>query len=88
MVSYLHFLRGDDDSVDVVDREVLEKLQQLRGSMEESVKDLEGKLLARKEPSARELVDQKERSVLEEKDVKKVRAMIRQLNGHVVMVEN
>ncbi|GFY90700.1 hypothetical protein Acr_07g0008970 [Actinidia rufa] len=65
----------DDNSLRVYVM-VLEKLQQLRGSMEESVKamaesvkDLEGKLVgSRKEPSVRELVDQKERSVLEEED--------------------
>ena len=37
--------------------------------------------------TARELPE-KERSVLEEEDVKKLHAMIRQLNGHVEMVEN
>ncbi|KAA8536519.1 hypothetical protein F0562_028997 [Nyssa sinensis] len=91
--SYLHYIRGDDDSVDALDREFMEKLQQERDSMEENakllednVKELEAKLEGLKSgPSPRELLE-KEKSVLEE-DIKKFHAMIEQLNGHIMTVE-
>ncbi|XP_052207044.1 kinetochore protein NDC80 homolog [Diospyros lotus] len=91
--SYLHFIQGDDDSVEMLDREFMEKVQAERDSVEENVKsvvanvkDLEAKLESmRSEPSARELLEEK-KSVLEE-DVKKFHAMIEQLKGHIVTIE-
>ncbi|XAR53113.1 hypothetical protein NMG60_11021525 [Bertholletia excelsa] len=93
MNSYLHFIRGDDESVDMLDREFMEKLQRERDSVGENlksmaanVKDLEEKLESlRSEPSPRELLE-KEKSMLEE-DVKKFHAIIEQLNGHIQTVE-
>lgn len=91
--SYLNYIRGDDDAVDAVDREFMDKLKQERDSMEDRARGLEGiardldlKLEGLKnEPSAKEVLE-KERSMLEE-DVKKFHAMIEQLNGHIVTVE-
>lgn len=93
MNSYLHFIRGDDDSMEMLDREFMEKLQYERESVEESLKlveanvrELEAKLESlRTEPSAKELLE-KEKCVLEE-DVKKFHSMIEQLNGHITTVE-
>lgn len=89
MNSYLHFIRGEDDSVDMLDREFADKLQQAKDAEVEKVmaveahmRDLESKLEALKtEPSAKELLE-KERNVLEE-DVKKFHSMIEQLSGHI-----
>lgn len=91
--SYVHFIEGDDDKVEMLDREFMEKLQQERESMEEgvnaveeNVRVLEERLEAlRTEPSAREVAE-KEKRMLEE-DVKKFHAMIQQFEGHIVTVE-
>ncbi|GFY89323.1 hypothetical protein Acr_06g0012630 [Actinidia rufa] len=93
MESYLLFISGNDDSVEMLDSEVVEKLQQEKKSIEErvealkeSVKNLEGKKEdLRTKPSPREQLEE-QRSVLEE-DVKKFHAIIEQLNGHIVTVE-
>ncbi|CAL5358409.1 unnamed protein product [Camellia sinensis] len=76
MNSYLHFIRGDDDSMEMLDREFMEKLQYERESVEESLKlveanfrELEAKLKSlRTEPSVKELLE-KEKSVLVEDKV-------------------
>ncbi|KAL6998499.1 hypothetical protein U1Q18_008628 [Sarracenia purpurea var. burkii] len=91
--SYLHFIRGEDDSVDKLDLEFIEKLKQERDSIEEkvksmnaNVKDLEGKLESlRTAPSARQMLEN-EKTILEE-DVKKFHMIIEQLNGHILTRE-
>ncbi|KAL6964437.1 hypothetical protein U1Q18_035491 [Sarracenia purpurea var. burkii] len=91
--SYLHFIRGDDDSVDSLDRQFMEELQQDRVSIEEKVKsvnaivkDLEGKLESlRTDPSPRELLENEKRML--EEDAKKFHSLIEQLNGHILTVE-
>jgi kinetochore protein NDC80 len=93
MTSYLHYMEGDDDSVDLVDREYMDALQKQRDKMEEDFKkmeeqarDLEATLERLKtEPSGKEVLE-KEKKMLEE-DVNKFHAMIEQLNGHIVTVE-
>ncbi|XP_059644550.1 kinetochore protein NDC80 homolog [Cornus florida] len=87
--SYLCYIQGDDDAVDILEREFTDKLQQERDlgqktvkMLEDTVKELEGLRLG---PSPRELLE-KEKGVLEE-DVKKFHSMIEQLNGHIVAVE-
>ncbi|KAK9286432.1 hypothetical protein L1049_014829 [Liquidambar formosana] len=91
--SYLHYIRGDDDSVDALDREFMEKLEQERDSHANSVKllgkevaELEAKVEGlRSGPSAREVLE-KERFVLEE-DVKKFHAIIGEFSGRIAAVE-
>ncbi|KAI3412618.1 uncharacterized protein J3R85_017149 [Psidium guajava] len=87
--SYLFFIGGDDDSVDALDREFVEKLEEERNNLAENVKRLEknaAELEARVEklrtgPSERELREQ-EKSVLEE-DVKKFNTMIAKITGRI-----
>ncbi|KAJ8755003.1 hypothetical protein K2173_015515 [Erythroxylum novogranatense] len=79
--SYLNYIRGDDDAVDALYKEFVEKLERERDVVLESVRDLErsyseleGKAEAlRSGQTERERLE-KERSVLEE-DVKKIEAM-------------
>ncbi|XP_057977647.1 kinetochore protein NDC80 homolog isoform X2 [Malania oleifera] len=91
--SYLHYIRGDDDSVDTLDREFLGKLEQERDGVVENVKDLE-KDIAELEskvdglksgPSAIEVME-KERVVLEE-DVKKFHAVIDQFSSKIAALD-
>lgn len=80
--SYLHYMRGDDDSVEALDQEFMERLKKTRDDsceslkeLEEEVKVLEAKVEAlRSDPSQREVLE-KQQSLLEE-DVKKFHTMI------------
>lgn len=80
--SYVQFIRGDDDSVEALDQEFLERLEKGRDNavesltgLEEEVKELEAKAEAlRSDPSQREVLE-KQQIVLEE-DVKKFHTMI------------
>lgn len=91
--SYLHFIRGDDESVDALDREFSEKLEEERESADQNVKSLgqeilslEGKVESlRLEPSAKEVLE-KEKCVLEE-DERKFNSLIEQLTGAIAMVD-
>ncbi|KAF8019724.1 hypothetical protein BT93_G0427 [Corymbia citriodora subsp. variegata] len=91
--SYLHFIGGDDDAVDALDREFVEKLEQERNNLAQNVKSLEknaAELEARVEklrtgPSERELREQ-EKSVLEE-DVKKFNTIIGEITGRIPVLE-
>ncbi|KAF8019979.1 LOW QUALITY PROTEIN: hypothetical protein BT93_G0616 [Corymbia citriodora subsp. variegata] len=91
--SYLHFIGGDDDAVDALDREFVDKLEQERNNLAENVKSLEKnavELEARVEklrmgPSDRELREQ-EKSVLEE-DVKKFNMIIGEIMGRIPVLE-
>lgn len=93
MNSYLHFIRGDDDSEEMLDREFMEKLQHEKDSMEEgvnavgeSVRVLEEKLeVLKTEPSAVEVIE-KRKGLLEE-DVRKFHALIESLNGQIGTLE-
>lgn len=70
--SYLHYIRGDDDSVEALDGDFMKKLEQERDAVVEKVKGLEkdaSELRARVDalktgPSQRELLE-KDKSVLE-----------------------
>ncbi|OAY44880.1 hypothetical protein MANES_07G012900v8 [Manihot esculenta] len=91
--SYLSYIRGDDDSVEALDREFMEKLERERDSVLESVKVLESNFnelsakaeAMRKGPTEIERLE-KERSVLEE-DVKKFHAMISEFNQRIEGME-
>uniref|UniRef100_A0A2P2IXT5 Kinetochore protein NDC80 n=1 Tax=Rhizophora mucronata TaxID=61149 RepID=A0A2P2IXT5_RHIMU len=91
--SYLSYIRGDDDQVDALDKEFLEKLNKDRNSLLEGDRQLErsfSELKAKAEelrsgPTEREKLE-KERSVLEE-DVKKFHAMIAEFNQRTEMME-
>ncbi|KAJ8754955.1 hypothetical protein K2173_015467 [Erythroxylum novogranatense] len=91
--SYLNYIRGEDDAVDALDREFMEKLERERDGVLESVRDLErsyseleGKAEAlRSGQTERERLE-KERSVLEE-DVKKFNAMIGEFNQRIEAME-
>lgn len=80
--SYVQYIRGDDDSVEALDQEFMERLKKARDDaleslkvMEEEVKELEAKAEAlRSDPSQREVLE-KQQSLLEE-DVKKFHTMI------------
>ncbi|KAJ8754926.1 hypothetical protein K2173_015438 [Erythroxylum novogranatense] len=91
--SYLNYIRGEDDTVDALDREFVEKLERERDVVLESVRDLErsyceleGNAEAlRSGQTERERLE-KERSVLEE-DVKKFNAMIGEFNQRIEAIE-
>lgn len=91
--SYLHFIGGDDDSVDALDREFVEKLEQERNSLAENVKSLEknaAEVEARVEklrmgPSERELREQEKRVL--EKDVEKFNTIIGEFTGRNLAFE-
>ncbi|KAG6576966.1 Kinetochore protein NDC80-like protein, partial [Cucurbita argyrosperma subsp. argyrosperma] len=80
--SYVQYIRGDDDSVEALDQEFMERLKKGRDDAVESlnglemeVKELEAKAEAlRSDPSQREVLE-KQQTVLEE-DVKKFHTMI------------
>ncbi|EEF28028.1 kinetochore protein NDC80 homolog [Ricinus communis] len=87
--SYLSYIRGDDDSVDALDREFMEKLEKERESVVESVrvleenfKELEAKAEGLKTgPTEREKLENL-RNVLEE-DVNKFNAIIAEFNSRI-----
>lgn len=91
--SYSYYISGDDDSVEALDRQFLEKLETERENAEESIRvleataaDLEGKLEEmRSGPSKREALE-KERGVLEQ-DVNKFNEMIGSLAKSVAKLE-
>ncbi|WKA00178.1 hypothetical protein VitviT2T_018562 [Vitis vinifera] len=91
--SYLHYIHGDDDGMEAVDRESMGKLERERDAVAEGVKALEKEMAEREGrleelrsgPSAKEVVE-KERGVLEE-DVKKFRAIIAEFSGRIASVE-
>lgn len=93
MSSYLYFIRGDDESVEALDEEYMNKLTSGREEMAEILKDLEGNVKELEErleglktgPTARETLE-KEKNTLEE-DVKKFHSMIEQLDGRIVTVQ-
>ncbi|XP_022149315.1 kinetochore protein NDC80 homolog [Momordica charantia] len=80
--SYVHYIRGDDDSVEDLDQKFMERLEKERdntveslGELKQQVEELEANAEAlRTEPSQREVLE-KQQSVLEE-DVKKFHTMI------------
>lgn len=80
--SYVQYIRGDDDAVEALDQEFLERLEKERDNaveslkgLEDEVKELEAKVEAlRSDPSQREVLE-KQQIVLEE-DVKKFHTMI------------
>ncbi|KAK9279424.1 hypothetical protein L1049_013103 [Liquidambar formosana] len=65
--SYLHYIRGDDDSVDALDREFMENLDQERDSHADSVKLL-GKEVGELEAKLEDLRIAAVEKVLEEKE--------------------
>ncbi|RVW66516.1 hypothetical protein CK203_065358 [Vitis vinifera] len=73
MHCYLHYIRGDDDGMEAVDREFMGKLERERDAVAKGVKALEKEVAEREGrleelrsgPSAKEVVE-KERGVLEE----------------------
>ncbi|XP_065872665.1 kinetochore protein NDC80 homolog [Euphorbia lathyris] len=91
--SYLNYIRGDDDSVDALDREFMVKLEKERDSVLESVKLLEAnfnELGAKAEalkagPTQREKLEY-QRSLLEE-DLRKFHAIIAHHNQGIEAVE-
>lgn len=91
--SYSYYISGDDDSVEALDRQFLEKLEAERENAEESIRvleataaELEGKMEEmRSGPSKREALE-KERGVLEQ-DVNKFNEMIGSLAKSVAKLE-
>ncbi|XWS55201.1 hypothetical protein CRYUN_Cryun10bG0154300 [Craigia yunnanensis] len=91
--SYMRFIRGEDDLVDVLDKEFVEKLEKERENevdnyraLEKSVVELEAKAEGlRTGPTEREVLE-KEKNVLEE-DVKKFHAMIAEFTGRIGAME-
>lgn len=91
--SYSYYISGDDDSVEALDRQFLEKLETERENAEESIRvleataaELEGKVEEmRSGPSKREALE-KERGVLEQ-DVNKFNEMIGSLAKSVAKLE-
>ncbi|KAE8706631.1 hypothetical protein F3Y22_tig00110391pilonHSYRG00126 [Hibiscus syriacus] len=90
---YTRFIRGEDDVVEVLDKEFVEKLEKERENVVENCRALEksvGELEAQAErlrtgPTEREKLE-KEKNVLEE-DVKKFQAMIAEFTGRVAALE-
>ncbi|GMJ12652.1 hypothetical protein like AT3G54630 [Hibiscus trionum] len=90
---YTRFIRGEDDIVEVLDKEFVEKLEKQKENVLENCRALEksvGELEAQAEglrtgPTERERLE-KEKSVLEE-DVKKFHAMIAEFTGRVAALE-
>ncbi|PON60257.1 Kinetochore protein Ndc [Parasponia andersonii] len=91
--SYSHYITGDDDTVESLDREWLEKLERERENsseaakaLEASVRELEAKIEGMKaEPSRMEVLE-KEKGVLEE-DVTKFHEMIEKFREKIAEVE-
>lgn len=91
--SYMRFIRGEDDLLEVLDKEFMDKLEKERENVVESSRALEkkvGELEAKAEglrtgPTEREVLE-KEKNVLEE-DVKKFHAMITEFTGRIGAME-
>lgn len=92
--SYLHYIRGDDDSVEALDGDFMKKLEQERDAVVEKVKGLEkdaSELKARVDalktgPSQRELLE-RDKSVLEG-DEKKFKTIIEEYERRNVKLKN
>lgn len=91
--SYSHYISGDDDSVETLDREWLEKLERERENsveaakgLEANVRELEAKIEAIKtEPSQKEALEKK-KELLEE-DVTKFQEMIEKFREKIAELE-
>ncbi|XP_044479095.1 kinetochore protein NDC80 homolog [Mangifera indica] len=87
--SYLNYIRGDDDSVEELDKEFIGKVEKERDSVSDNVIELEKKVKEleekKAEPTEREKLE-KEKSVLEE-DVNKFNAMIAEFNTRIEKME-
>ncbi|XP_022762909.1 kinetochore protein ndc80 [Durio zibethinus] len=91
--SYTRFIHGEDDLLEVLDNQFMEKVEKERENvvennraLEKSVGELEAKAEGlRKGPTERELLE-KEKTVLEE-DVKKFHAMIAEFTGRIGAME-
>ena len=89
----MRFIRGEDDLLEVLDKEFIEKLEKERENevanyraLEKSVGELEVKAEGlRTGPTEREVLE-KEKNVLEE-DVKKFHAMIAEFTGRIGAME-
>lgn len=90
---YKRFICGEDDLVDVLDKEFVQKLEKERENVVENCRALEksiGELEAKAEglktgPTEKEMLE-KEKNVLEE-DVKKFHAIIAEFTGRVAAME-
>ncbi|TYG81253.1 hypothetical protein ES288_D02G284200v1 [Gossypium darwinii] len=90
---YKRFICGEDDLVEVLDKEFVQKLEKERENVVENCRALEksvGELEAKAEglktgPTEKEMLE-KEKNVLEE-DVKKFHAMIAEFTGRVAAME-
>ncbi|KAB2097672.1 hypothetical protein ES319_A01G186700v1 [Gossypium barbadense] len=91
--SYMRYIQGEDDILEVLDKEFMEKVEKERENVAESNRALEksvGELEAKAEalrtgPTEREALE-KEKNVLEE-DVKKFHAMIAEFTGRIDAME-
>lgn len=91
--SYLHYIRGDDDAVDELDRQCKEKLEKEKGYAVEKVKATEEEMAKlaveceelRTRPSQKEVLE-KEKSMLED-DVNKFHKMIEEFTVRIKEVE-
>ncbi|XP_031277765.1 kinetochore protein NDC80 homolog [Pistacia vera] len=87
--SYLNYIRGDDDSVEELDKEFIGKVEKERDSVSENVIQLEKKVKEMEGmntgPTERERLE-KEKGVLEE-DVNKFNAMIAEFNTRIEKME-
>ncbi|KAG8503810.1 hypothetical protein CXB51_001905 [Gossypium anomalum] len=91
--SYMRYIQGEDDILEVLDKEFMEKVDKERENVAESNRALEksvGELEAKAEalrtgPTEREALE-KEKNVLEE-DVKKFHAMIAEFTGRIDAME-
>ncbi|KAH1122780.1 hypothetical protein J1N35_005940 [Gossypium stocksii] len=91
--SYMRYIQGEDDILEVLDKEFMEKVEKERENVAESNRALEksvGELEAKAEalrtgPTEREALE-KEKNVLEE-DVKKFHAMIAEFTGRINAME-
>ncbi|PKI46008.1 hypothetical protein CRG98_033648 [Punica granatum] len=88
--SYLHFIRGDDDSVEALDGDFMKKLEQERDNVVEKVKGLErdaDELKARMEKQSTDLPKKEEEKSVLEADVKKFNTMIEKINLQMSVLE-
>ncbi|RDX78339.1 Kinetochore protein NDC80-like protein, partial [Mucuna pruriens] len=91
--SYIHYIRGDDDAVEDLDRAIREKLHHAKAAAEEGLDaarrtaaELEAELdRLRSEPSPKEALE-KEKAMLED-DVKKFHKMIDELASRIEQAE-
>ncbi|MBA0677097.1 hypothetical protein Goari_018519 [Gossypium aridum] len=91
--SYMRYIQGEDDILELLDKEFMEKVEKERENvaasnraLEKSVGELEAKAEAlRTGPTEREALE-KEKNVLEE-DVKKFHAMIAEFTGRIDAME-